>query len=770
MSEIKYYTNISDDVINYVPKLHPFIDSVFEDKSNFPSASSKDFIDVDNDFLIGDSNGFLMKTDFVFVAMEQFTEVAKYFKSTCKSLISLDGYYCSWKEGSVNYNNFWKKETQRRRKGMTALCKLPRNKIEQYNKAKTEEERKGLCEPLHITGDHYNYLNYGRIMRVPNNEERKELDRQGKFKVQKIMAFPNPWDGDYWNFKIDFFIAANSLHLTKAKARRKGYSNKRGSQSANTINLNRDVSILLIAYDIGYLTDSGATADMLKRNLDWYENKTFWVRGYLKEKIDDIELGYKEEKQGNKKYGFRSKALSVTCFNNPDCAIGKDSIETDFEEAGKNPLLKETLATTMSTAEAGETQVGTIRIYGTGGTKGANWQDFSDIFYNPFGFGMMAFENVWDIASRHNVCGFFHPQILNYEPHLDKDGNSFLVKSFYIDLEKKKHAATYKTVDDYNIYVGQRANSPSEAFSSGSENIFSSIELNEHIKFIKANNDKSYFKDGQFFQPNSGVIQFKSNETLIAENYNDIHPFIENVPFVSKDDVRGCWRIFHEPKRFDGVIPDNLYYQVIDPIGKDKTVKEVSIKNSLNAIYIFAYPNNLGIPSDIILAIFVGRNNTQEDASREVKNGCLYYNAKTLAETDRGTVVADFKRWDCKHLLLPNPLSVVSGKINSNAPTEYGITVGTGERASEFYIGLKNWLYTPVSNDDQGNLKYRLHYIYDLPTLLEFQTFNSKGNFDRLSALRLMPIQRLAYITKKQESSIPQSKGTFLSQLGLYKN
>lgn len=35
------------------------------------------------------------------------------------------------------------------------------------------------------------------------------------------MGFPRYWDGDYWNFKIDEFIANNKFHLTKAKARRK---------------------------------------------------------------------------------------------------------------------------------------------------------------------------------------------------------------------------------------------------------------------------------------------------------------------------------------------------------------------------------------------------------------------------------------------------------------------------------------------------------------------------------------------------------------------
>lgn len=36
-----------------------------------------------------------------------------------------------------------------------------------------------------------------------------------------------------------------------------------------------------------------------------------------------------------------------------------------------------------SNSESGAIQIGTIRVYGTGGTKGANWEAFSRAFYNP---------------------------------------------------------------------------------------------------------------------------------------------------------------------------------------------------------------------------------------------------------------------------------------------------------------------------------------------------------------------------------------------------
>lgn len=45
-----------------------------------------------------------------------------------------------------------------------------------------------------------------------------------------------------------------------------------------------------------------------------------------------------------------------------------------------------------SNSESGAIQIGTIRVYGTGGTKGANWEAFSRAFYNPSENDMLPME------------------------------------------------------------------------------------------------------------------------------------------------------------------------------------------------------------------------------------------------------------------------------------------------------------------------------------------------------------------------------------------
>lgn len=313
----------------------PFIDYLCEDKSKYPKASegisyitNKSLYDPDNDFLIGNSGGILMNIDFIVINIERLSKAADTFDEY--------GTYCDYDPSTPAYESFWQRETSRRKKGVFIKAKLYYKDIPKFFDANTtDEERESLLQPLRITGAHYTYLNYGRIERTPNDKERARLKREGAEYVETVMGFPRYWDGDYWNFKIDEFIANNKFHLTKAKARRKGFSYKRGSQAANTINLFPNVTVTLAADQLAYLTDKGATTFMAKKCLDHFEEHTFWKRGYISEVIDDILMGYRVSTKGLKNFGWLSNLYSVAIGKNESAAVGKKAIEIDFEEAGK---------------------------------------------------------------------------------------------------------------------------------------------------------------------------------------------------------------------------------------------------------------------------------------------------------------------------------------------------------------------------------------------------------------------------------------------------
>lgn len=730
LTKQKHYCK--DNRYGYETGRSPFIDYILEDKESYKPLSSsicrftgKPWIDRDNDFLIGESGGVLMKIDFVFVGTEIFSRVADFYEK--------HGCYCLEPDDSPNAIKFWQREMDRRVKGVQAYCKLYIKDIPAYLAAKSDAERKALLHKVRITGDHYNYLNYGRIERAPNEKERKQLDKEGRFKVNTVEGFPRFWDGDYWNFKIDELIANNSCNLCKAKARRKGFSYKRGSQAANTINANKNVTVTLAADQMDYLTEKGATSYMVKVNLDWYEDKTYWRRGYLSENFDKgIELGYKKSKEGQKAFGFRSKLLSVAIGKNESAAVGKKAIETDFEEAGKCPNLQKALDVMMSNSESGAMRIGTIRVYGTGGTKGANWEAFSNCFYNPGKNDMLPMENIWDANSRHAVCGFFFPQIWDYEPFIE-DGNSLLFASWKDDYDKKRGAEKEKDAGEYNIYVGQRANSPNEAFTNTQENIFHSPELTNHINAIKYDKSNHFYEDGWYIL-DDGRVRFVTKQECIERAIFDsdrFHEYITDVPHNSKTDVHGCIREFYSPIPNDG----SLYFISYDPYRVDKNKEEVSTKNSLASFQVWMRTNSkTPYMGKRLVASYCGRLDTMEAVDKLVLYACLRWNCKVLYEAGTGELVTNFKKWGYRDRLLKDPSSYINRSVDGPRITGYGIVIGDGDIKLEGMRMVRDFLYEIVGKTSDDTPIYRFNQIYDISFLLELDRFIFGRNADRLSS------------------------------------
>lgn len=730
LTKQKHYRK--DNRYGYETGRSPFIDYILEDKESYKPLSSsicrftgKPWIDRDNDFLIGESGGVLMKIDFVFVGTEIFSRVADFYEK--------HGCYCLEPDDSPNAIKFWQREMDRRVKGVQAYCKLYIKDIPAYLAAKSDAERKALLHKVRITGDHYNYLNYGRIERAPNEKERKQLDKEGRFKVNTVEGFPRFWDGDYWNFKIDELIANNSCNLCKAKARRKGFSYKRGSQAANTINANKNVTVTLAADQMDYLTEKGATSYMVKVNLDWYEDKTYWRRGYLSENFDKgIELGYKKSKEGQKAFGFRSKLLSVAIGKNESAAVGKKAIETDFEEAGKCPNLQKALDVMMSNSESGAMRIGTIRVYGTGGTKGANWEAFSNCFYNPGKNDMLPMENIWDANSRHAVCGFFFPQIWDYEPFIE-DGNSLLFASWKDDYDKKRGAEKEKDAGEYNIYVGQRANSPNEAFTNTQENIFHSSELTNHINAIKYDKSNHFYEDGWYIL-DDGRVRFVTKQECIERaifGSDRFHEYITDVPHNSKTDVHGCIREFYSPIPNDG----SLYFISYDPYRVDKNKEEVSTKNSLASFQVWMRINDkTPYMGKRLVASYCGRLDTMEAVDKLVLYACLRWNCKVLYEAGTGELVTNFKKWGYRDKLLKDPSSYINRSVDGPRITGYGIVIGDGDIKLEGMRMVRDFLYEIVGKTSDDTPIYRFNQIYDISFLLELDRFIFGRNADRLSS------------------------------------
>lgn len=719
----------------------PFIDYLCEDKSKYPKASegisyitNKPLYDPDNDFLIGNSGGILMNIDFIVINIERLSKAADTFDEY--------GTYCDYDPSTPAYESFWQRETSRRKKGVFIKVKLYYKDIPKFFDVNTtDEERESLLQPLRITGAHYTYLNYGRIERTPNDKERARLKREGAEYVETVMGFPRYWDGDYWNFKIDEFIANNKFHLTKAKARRKGFSYKRGSQAANTINLFPNVTVTLAADQLAYLTDKGATTFMAKKCLDHFEEHTFWRRGYISEAIDDILLGYRVSTKGLKNFGWMSNLYSVACGKNESAAVGKKAIEIDFEEAGKFPNLQKALDVTLSNTESGAISVGTIRVYGTGGTKGANWAAFSKAFYNPKMNKMLCMENVWDINKRHEVCGFFFPQVWDCEPYVER-GNSIIFTAYAWDKQDKENHFHNNDSETHIIYKAQRANTPAEAFINTTENMFASPELNLHVSDLINDNATRFFQDGWIVVNdlgNSNRAEFIPKAECIKRDIfgkGRFHEFVNQVPHGSRDDTHGCVRMYYRPFLVNGEVPKDLYFVSVDAYKVDKAQKDVTDKHSLYSAQVWMRSNTITpYPNQKLLVCeYIGRLDTMEQNDIVTMGMCLMYNAECCPEAGTGETVSNFIKYKLRRYLMLDPTNANTRKLTNPNNNDYGIVIGDGDKKYNGLRMLKEFIYEPLSYTADGKPIRRLKSISSVRLLLECQRFTAEGNFDHISA------------------------------------
>ena len=719
----------------------PFIDYLCEDKSKYPKASegisyitNKPLYDPDNDFLIGNSGGILMNIDFIVINIERLSKAADTFDEY--------GTYCDYDPSTPAYESFWQRETSRRKKGVFIKAKLYYKDIPKFFDANTtDEERESLLQPLRITGAHYTYLNYGRIERTPNDKERARLKREGAEHVETVMGFPRYWDGDYWNFKIDEFIANNKFHLTKAKARRKGFSYKRGSQAANTINLFPNVTVTLAADQLAYLTDKGATTFMAKKCLDHFEEHTFWKRGYISEAIDDILMGYRVSTKGLKNFGWLSNLYSVAIGKNESAAVGKKAIEIDFEEAGKCPNLQKALDVTLSNTESGAISVGTIRVYGTGGTKGANWAAFSKAFYNPKMNKMLCMENVWDINKRHEVCGFFFPQVWDCEPYVER-GNSIIFTAYAWDKQDKENHFHNNDSETHIIYKAQRANTPAEAFINTTENMFASPELNLHVSDLINDNATRFFQDGWIVVNdlgNSNKAEFIPKAECIKRDIfgkGRFHEFVNQVPHGSRDDTHGCIRMYYRPFLVNGEVPKDLYFVSVDAYKVDKAQKDVTDKHSLYSAQVWMRSNTITpYPNQKLLVCeYIGRLDTMEQNDIVTMGMCLMYNAECCPEAGTGETVSNFIKYKLRRYLMLDPTNANTRKLTNPNNNDYGIVIGDGDKKYNGLRMLKEFIYEPLSYTADGKPIRRLKSISSVRLLLECQRFTAEGNFDHISA------------------------------------
>ena len=712
---------------------YPFLEYIEEpDKEKkYKKASDCGWYDPHNNFLIGDSGGFLLNIrPGKFVNTELFNEAARTYQAT--------GKYTQFKVDSIPHRQFRRRECDRRRNGFSAPC---------------WQNPDGSIEDVWITGGHYNFLNYTRMERT---DESSVIVTEHGATAKKIYSFPSFIDAQFWTWQIIEFCRRNGLHLIIDKTRRGGFSYIMAADSSNEVNLSKHKVVIHVAADNKYLIKQGGLSDFAVNNLKFFEEKTPFKRGIYSPTTDSFKLGYRMKNGVEADDSWSSSLLSVSANNNPDCAIGKDAVTIKVEELSTMQNFDEFMNVTEPTMTVGTRTTGTLMAWGT--ATAANMQIFEQNFYNPRAFRFMAFENVWDNDARNEVCGFFKSYAWGLEGEIDgvkgfdEDGNSNLRIGLQLAarerIEKKK---TAKTFAEYLNYLGQRALFPAESFSSASENIFSSEALNKFEDKLRVDNSYKFYTDGELFEDGTKKIYFKSNARIRIENPDmKTYDYIQGVPRRGNEDPHGCIRVWFAPEYEETYIGDRLirsifpgtYVAVYDPVGIDKDKKEITDRHSHNSIFVIEMPRERNGFKPKLCAAYYGRTERLEEADEKFYRLCKWYNCigTGLVEINRGETVSNFRKWKATKYLGYEPLYVWDSAVKEKVSTSYGYNIGSGPKKLDGLRLLKEFLYEVIGKNEFGEDIYVFERFLDYQTILELKKFNSEGNFDRISSLILLGI------------------------------
>lgn len=712
---------------------YPFLEYIEEpDKEKkYKKASDCGWHDPHNNFLIGDSGGFLLNIrPGKFVNTELFNEAARTYQAT--------GKYTQFKVDSIPHRQFRRRECDRRRNGFSAPC---------------WQNPDGSIEDVWITGGHYNFLNYTRMERT---DESSVIVTEHGATAKKIYSFPSFIDAQFWTWQIIEFCRRNGLHLIIDKTRRGGFSYIMAADSSNEVNLSKHKVVIHVAADNKYLIKQGGLSDFAVNNLKFFEEKTPFKRGIYSPTTDSFKLGYRMKNGVEADDSWSSSLLSVSANNNPDCAIGKDAVTIKVEELSTMQNFDEFMNVTEPTMTVGTRTTGTLMAWGT--ATAANMQIFEQNFYNPRAFGFMAFENVFDNDARNEVCGFFKSYAWGLEGEIDgvkgfdEDGNSNLRIGLQLAvrerIEKKK---TAKTFAEYLNYLGQRALFPAESFSSASENIFSSEALNKFEDKLRVDNSYKFYTDGELFEDGTKKIYFKSNARIRIENPDmKTYDYIQGVPRRGNEDPHGCIRVWFAPEYEEIYINDRLarsilpgtYVAVYDPVGIDKDKKEITDRHSHNSIFVIEMPRERNGFKPKLCAAYYGRTERLEEADEKFYRLCKWYNCigTGLVEINRGETVSNFRKWKATKYLGYEPLYVWDSAVKEKVSTSYGYNIGSGPKKLDGLRLLKEFLYEVIGKNEFGEDIYVFERFLDYQTILELKKFNAEGNFDRISSLILLGI------------------------------
>ena len=589
-----------------------------------------------------------------------------------------------------------------------------------------------------VTGPLYFYMNYCPIIQSKIRKGTKQADR--------IVDFPEMWEGIYWRFHYmeqarsgglyNDFLGGN--HGAELASRGKSKSYSMASILTHNFVLGEnstaceEIVSIATAYQKEYLTKDGVLNKFVSM-ANFCAEHTQFPRKRLKSSLQDMvwKMGYKDLELDIEK-GTQNSVLGVSSKDDESKLRGKRAAFIGIEEFGTFPRLIDLYNVMLPSVQEGDYVFGLMYLQGTAGDNESDFAGAQEIMYNPKGYNMYALPNVYDKNNQgKRYFVFFFPGYINRKGCYNRDGVSDVVQAL-IEILMNRYRVKYNSTDPNTVIktIAEVPITPAEAIVKTGVNMFPVTDLTERLGQLDANPreyDDVYV--GDLTINNSKEVEFKpTSDQPIRE-------------FPHKDNkIEGAIEIYKLPEKDrSGRVFDNRYILGCDPYDDDE-----SNTMSLGSVYV------LDLWTDKIVAEYTGRPLFADDFYEICRKLCLFYNGRMNYENNKKGLFAYFSKMNCLYLLTDvldflKDKDMVKGSSYGNKAKGTNATAAINAYARNL---LRSWLLRPVpviqtiDGEDQEVMISNLYTLRSRALIKELILYNSEGNFDRISSMGMLMLLR----------------------------
>ena len=417
-----------------------------------------------------------------------------------------------------------------------------------------------------IPGNFYYFLNYFPIAQTKTVV--------GSNKGKRIIDFPEVWDGNYLRYHYieqaqhgGLFNREGGLNGAEISARGKTKSLSMASIMSKYFTLgeseeiNRAVKVMAMAYSKEYLINDGIL-NKFQASLDFIATHTQFPHLLLKNSLQDMNwiMGWKNLDTGARE-GTLNEASGVAVKDDVGKIRGKRLNFVIGEEFGSFSNIREIYNILLPSIREGKYAFGMAYLIGTSGEKQSDFNQATEIIYNPKGYYMYALPNVYDKPGegRKNIT-FFFPEYIDRKGCYDENGNSNVTKAL-IEILLDRYRIKYNTTDLNTITrsIAERPITPQEALLKSRGNKFPVNELNQRLNELDANSAE--FDDvfvGELVETGEGNVEFRPT----ADQPIRVYPIENNM-------TKGALEIFCMPQKdSNDRVPQGRYIASCLPEGE----------------------------------------------------------------------------------------------------------------------------------------------------------------------------------------------------------